>query len=597
MDRRVRWFTGPTRPYSTLFTARPKRAAAAALIGILAILLGASHDAWAATESTNWQVDSTHAGFVYGAGVVPPLAQAWSDDLGRWETSSVIDDGHVFAVAGAGQGPYGPAQALDSIDLDTGAISWSQPIDTNRWDTTYVTVDAGKVFTANAYSNYDQSTSYVVMSAFDEGSGTLLWSTRLPGNVWSPTAPVVSNGRIYVDAEGQGGAVYALRESDGAIVWDTGPLLVGNSLVLANGTLVIAGECELSYGLDPATGRILWNDYDNCDGGGTLMSSFDGAQVWGEDSRGGQGSDTGYVYNPGTGAVTKRFTGYAPAFGYGEAVQTTLSADGYSTALQAIDPASLAVRWSFAEPSGTEQAEGSMPLLADGYVFAEGSQGQVWALSPCTGDVVWQSQVSPFPNSISWEPLPGLAAGDGYLVVPTANGLTAFKGHGVPTSPAPNCQSTGDGAAPDPPASTTPTPAPSPTPPPADTTPQPPVTTSVTSAKTPSTPVPAPSRTQQTPSTLKLVRTHCVRARGPHDSTIARCQVAVEASQGVLTARLMQGKHRVASGRVSVVRGRAHLTMTVMRPRGHGAYVLVLSLNEHGRAIARQTQRIRLPGG
>ena len=114
------------------------------------------------------------------------------------------------------------------------------------------------------------------------------------------------------------------------------------------------------------------------------------------------------------------------------AYETAFTGSLTSTAVQAIDPTSLAVRWTFQEPGASKPAVGSTPLLADGYVFAEGSQGDVWALDPCSGTVAWQTQVSPFPQSAQWAPLPSLAAGDGYLVVPTADGLAAFQGKRQP---------------------------------------------------------------------------------------------------------------------------------------------------------------------
>ena len=193
-------------------------------IGV-ALLSTSTGSAAAATESLNWQVDSAHTGFVYGAGVVPPLRPAWSVNLNMPSMLTAIDAGHVFAVAGAGEGPYDLAQAVDSIDLSTGEVTWSQPINTNQWGTTYLAVDPGTVFTATDYLNYDAATSYPVVSAFDEQTGALRWSTTLPGNEWEPTPPIVSNGVLYIDAEGQGGTVYALRESDGALLWSSAELL------------------------------------------------------------------------------------------------------------------------------------------------------------------------------------------------------------------------------------------------------------------------------------------------------------------------------------------------------------------------------------
>jgi outer membrane protein assembly factor BamB len=163
------------------------------------------------------------------------------------------------------------------------------------------------------------------------------------------------------------------------------------------------------------------------------LSSFDGKHVWGEDW-----SQAGRVYAPGTGQVIKRFSGDAPAFGYDEAVQAVPNAHGVLT-LRAFAPGSMAAHWTFAEPGAASNPPGSMPLLADGYVFAEGSSGTVWALAPCTGSVAWQGATGSPASDGGVEPLPGLSAGGGYLVVPTQTGVAAFRGSGKPTGSAPSC--------------------------------------------------------------------------------------------------------------------------------------------------------------
>jgi hypothetical protein len=246
--------------------------------------------------------------------------------------------------------------------------------------------------------------------------------------------PIAHDGVLYVDAEGFGGAAYAIDDLTGAQLWST-PLFVGNAPVWANGTVVIAGQCELSYGLEPSNGTILWQDSNGCDGGGTLMASFDGARVWSDFSNG----YNGVFYDPSNGAISGSFSGFSPAFGYGEAVQESDGDTRQPTILRALDPTTMSILWTFNEPTNAAPPDvGSEPLLADGSVFAEGPEGQVWAFAPCTGQVAWHGQVDPPPQSGWFEPLNSLAAGDGYLVVPSLHGLTAFKGSGTPSS-VPDC--------------------------------------------------------------------------------------------------------------------------------------------------------------
>jgi outer membrane protein assembly factor BamB len=228
--------------------------------------------------------------------------------------------------------------------------------------------------------------------------------------------------------------VYAINETTGALRWATG-LFVGNPVTLAGNVLVVSTSCGLAWGLNATTGKVVWNDNPGCDGGGTLMASFDGASVWGDDPGGG---GQGRVFNSGTGQVIKRFPGEAPAFGYSEAVQPAFDSAG-TLEIHAFNPATMATRWTFIEPGGTTNPYGSAPLLADGYVFAEGSQGTVWALKPCVGGVVWQGSAGGPAQYFGFDPLPSLAAGDGYLVVPTQTGLTAFKGSGMPRPTPPAC--------------------------------------------------------------------------------------------------------------------------------------------------------------
>jgi outer membrane protein assembly factor BamB len=466
-----------------------------------------------------------------------------------------------------------------------------------------VTVDAGKVFTAVEYIDYATSSGGIALSAFDEQSGAVLWNEMLPGNTWDPTPPVTSDGTLYLDGEGQGGTVYAVRESDGTLLWQTGELLAGNSVVLAGGTLVISGGCGLAFGLDPATGRVTWTHYEGCDGGGLLMSSFDGTSVWGEQDYGGEGSATGRVFDPSTGAVGKRFTGYAPAFGYGEALQTTLTPSATATSIQAIDPGSLTMRWSFAEPSSEKNAVGSTPLLADGYVFAVGREGQVWALSPCTGTVAWQSQVTALTLDSGWEPLPSLAAGEGYLVVPTGDGIAAFKGSGYPAGPPPNCGATttgptavassggaSSGAAPtDSTGSQTgsstvnsfPSGVPS-------------ATASVPGSSWPS-PAPASARRSAVSMVaVSVLRSQCLRERFGRRLTRGRCRVSIKVGTvGKVVARLLKGARVIAMTQVRVTHGGSLLTFSLPTSRA-SVYKLVITIRRDGHTVAQRSQSLHL---
>jgi outer membrane protein assembly factor BamB len=400
-----------------------------------------------AVGTSTFQVDPAHTGYLYGAGVVPPLKRAWSLDLGRGNVYTVTDAGRVFAFANIGG--EGAPVTIDAIDLASGKVEWSQPVGT-RVSYNYAAVGGGLVYTAvDGVYPADSASAAIIVSAYDEETGTRVWSEALDDQGF-PSAPVYRDGVIYLDGEGHGSTEYAIRASDGKRLWTT-PVEAGNPVTLAGNTLVTSSACGLAYGLSAQTGAITWTHSEGCEGGGTFMASFDGKQVWGDEPSDEGG---GRRFDPATGDVAQRFQGYAPSFGYGEAVQAILG-DGYGDLkIRAFDPDTGRVKWTFDEADGSQPENGTYPslgtapLLADGYVFAEGSMGQLWALDPSSGTVKWHDDLAaraPFPG---YDPLPGLAAGDGHLIASAGTYLTAFKGSGEPTAPAPDTSDGTIGAGP-----------------------------------------------------------------------------------------------------------------------------------------------------
>jgi hypothetical protein len=377
--------------------------------------------------------------------VIPPLTKAWYHQ-GGWQNGSVaIDSGHVFAFTHTTGS--NPVTYIASLNLASGSVSWRTSIAEAQPSNTNLAVASGRVFTATSGTwPAGSSQAATILSAFNESTGAALWSEPLrnPGDQQAePSALIASGAMLYLESAGFGGTAYAVNQSTGAQTWTTNTLMSG-PVTLAGSTLVVPGECGLTSGLSTLTGAITWTDNPGCDGGGTLTSSFDGTDVWAGDpgdqpSGGGQGG--GELFNPTTGAVVGGFTGYSPAFGYGEAVQVLPSSGDSDLAVRALNPATLTTKWTFSEPGNSGNPLGFMPLLADGYVYVTGSYGQTWALNPCTGAVDWTGSTGKYAPGEGIDPLPSLAAGDGYLVVPSQEGLTAFKGSASPTSAAPNCAS------------------------------------------------------------------------------------------------------------------------------------------------------------
>lgn len=532
-------------------------------VAIAGICLVAVAPAQAATESSAYQVDGAHDGYVYGAGVVPPLSDAWTLNLGYANPYVAIAEGQVFGIAA----PSSDERDVDAIDLSTGKISWSQPVTSTGLRDVYVAVDGGKVFTATTAPVPGAGDGEEIgLSAYDAQTGAPLWSDLLSGQ-WSPDPLVAQNGVIYMSAEGFGTTVYAIRETDGKQLWDDS-LFAGGPVTVAGGIVVSVGGCGYVWGLNAETGANEWTDYEGCDGSNSLPASFDGAGIWTP------ARYTGEIEDPRSGTVVGQFSGAPPAFGYGEAIQSFATTNG-SMLAQAINPSSQSVLWSF--DAGND---GSMPLLADGYVFEAGStngQAYIWGLAACTGQFRWVSQLDS-PAGAS------LAAGDGYLVVPTDNGLIAFKGKGDPTGDPPDCLPSPD-SSPAPSGgtgSTTPvgiTPVPT--------------ANAPASGPTQASSEPTSNRTQTPSSRLKrrvsLVRLSCKRQR-------FNCSIRFRMSGfGVVSVRLLEGRRVIARTVSRLSRGRHTVRLRFAHPLSTGQLTLSVVLRVRGRRIGELTWNIR-PG-
>ena len=372
-----------------------------------------------AARSQTFQVDAAHDGFVYGAGVVPPLSRAWSSNFAPVQGPTqinkyvVIDRGRVFAVAEDATDLS--RQTVVAVSLKTGALLWRRGVPAGDPEP-YLATAGGRLFVAGGD-----------VEALDEASGGVIWRATVPSNQSFSGIPTPGAGLIYDAYFEVGTSIAALEQSTGALAWlgnkntDTGP-----QTVLAGTTLVGTGACGDSDGFYPATGIERWNYYGGCDGGGAPDEAFDGRRLWAETASAdcdNRAQPTGRIFNPATGRLLGRFCGYTPAFGYGLAFHSE------HDAVTAFSPSTQARRWTF---RGDGSTIATIPIVADGHVFAASTAGHIWALDPKTGRVAWKGALGTTISPTIDYSQSGLAAGDGYLVVPTTAGLVAFRGSGLP---------------------------------------------------------------------------------------------------------------------------------------------------------------------
>jgi outer membrane protein assembly factor BamB len=213
-----------------------------------------------------------------------------------------------------------------------------------------------------------------------------------------------------------------VNETTGALAW-TAPVIDGGfsaPAVTADGVYV-SYACQL-YDFQPSTGEQVWHYSTGCYGGGGETPIVSDGVLYSPDFV----NYTGESLNAETGALLGQFTAdLTPAF---------LGKTGFflhNGILQGIDTTTNTVLWSF---TGDGLITSSSPIVVNNIVFISSLVGNVYALDATTGAQLWTTSVPANVQTLSGPTVPfvGLTAGDGLLLVPSTDVLTAFT---LSTSP------------------------------------------------------------------------------------------------------------------------------------------------------------------
>jgi outer membrane protein assembly factor BamB len=368
-------------------------------------------------ESTAYQMTPTHDGVIEGTTQRPPLAQKWVRDLGGTVSYPLVTNGRVFVVARDAGYDYGTT--LYALDADTGEDVWG-PIDlagTYYWSG--ITSGDGRVYAMT----YDG-----VLRAFDEATGELDWIVDLPYQYSFSSEPTYRDGVVYSGGAGSGGTVYATRASDGHLLW-TASVANGDhsSPAVTEDGVYVSYACLRAYRFDRSSGDLDWLHATGCSGGGGRTPVVANGRVWIRD----HGSPL--VLDAETGALVNAFASVrAPA------VTSTRAYMIDGGTLKAKNADSLLPLWSFTGDTPLTSA----PIVVNGYVYVGSTSGRLYALDEVTGTPVWSTDVGapilpPDEHNVS-EPVTGLGAGNGLIVVPASNLLAAYahvQSKLVPLSP------------------------------------------------------------------------------------------------------------------------------------------------------------------
>jgi outer membrane protein assembly factor BamB len=112
------------------------------------------------------------------------------------------------------------------------------------------------------------------MYAFSAVDGHQIWSTVLPNQPFAGSAVTARNGIVYASQEGVGATLFAVRESDGALLWNTDILNGGSSTpAVTSDAVYVSYPCPQTYKFDPSAGQQLWHYSGQCEGGGGVSAA------------------------------------------------------------------------------------------------------------------------------------------------------------------------------------------------------------------------------------------------------------------------------------------------------------------------------------
>jgi outer membrane protein assembly factor BamB/N-acetylneuraminic acid mutarotase len=361
-------------------------------------------------ESVAFQNNVAHDGSDPASPLVPPLTVKWRHNFSAGGVSCIsyplIAEGRVFVTTTTSV-PDG-IETLMALDARTGSTIWSANV-SGTFGFANAAYDSGRVFVVN----FD-----AVVKAFDAATGTLLWSVLLPYPTAIVTAPPTAvNGRVYVTGNGEfGGDLYALDETNGAVLWgmpvDTG----GSSPAVSSGRVFVSDPCPVAFAFNAVTGQQLWHFNSCCSGGGGLTPVVHAGGLYARDSY--CTPTNGIVLDVNNGHRIGLFNTDTPPGFFGNL--TLLPQNG---TLVAVNSNGQQV-WSF-PGDGTLQ---SAPFVVNQTIYIGSRFGWLYGLN-ASGQQIWITQVGdgiPGTEQPSLPLVTGLGAGDGLLIVPTASTLIAY---------------------------------------------------------------------------------------------------------------------------------------------------------------------------
>lgn len=353
-------------------------------------------------DAVAMQITPAHTGAVNFQAMSFPPASSWSINLGGQPTYALIADGKAFVTVKL-PGSTTTGSELFALDQATGQTVWGPIQLPLGWS--YAAYDGGKVFVMSSASGAGPS----ALQSFDGKTGSIDWTTDFRQGI--ETGPTAANGLVYLVSTDP--LLYAIDEGSGAIVWQASVRSGTGSTpaVTAQGVYVSAACITAAYA--PTTGASLFSVSGGCSGGGGTTAVVANNVFYSLAAEVGPG----FYVDATTGAQLGTFVAdVVPAIG------ATAGYFLHSGVLSARSLSDYSTIWSFSGDGGLVTS----PLLVGQAVIVGSSSGEVYALDAATGAQLWATNVGSTISAGNGFILSGLAAGDGLLVVPAGNTLSAY---------------------------------------------------------------------------------------------------------------------------------------------------------------------------
>jgi outer membrane protein assembly factor BamB len=367
-------------------------------------------------DAVSYRIDPTHSGAQPHDQLALPLHQRWAVDFGcpmYWYnvcgrvSYPLIAGGRIFVTT------VHPGYGTDlfAIDANTGRILWGPEVLGGVYNFSAIAYDLDRVFAINHSGE---------LRAFDAATGRLDWSLKLFEQYFFDSPPTAAGGIVYVTGAGGNGALYAVAEATGAVMWAKPVIGLGSAPTVSSNAVYLTYGCEQDA-FDRLTGTGLWHRHVGCLGGLGFTSALNTGRLFDLDGDPqAQGLPDQPVMDALTGTVVGHFSAdYEPAF---DGMDGFFLFRGTLTATLLGTPF---VVWSRPLPPGIQVMSATVVDGRD--VFLADTDGHVYAYDEHSGLPTWTAPGSVVSGGQCGScPLLGLAVGEHELVVPFGSRLVAY---------------------------------------------------------------------------------------------------------------------------------------------------------------------------